>query len=211
MGVSMGSRLLPETKAGKISGVIGIITALFSLSIFTGTSSGTVPQSIWELNIRAFNQIALLAFIASVPFWLFLLSLFFVSFGQTENKILGWSAALVSCIASLLGFLATFFCAVAITQTEEFWTMYLLLEDIEYLLLGISLLLGGLLFLKIGFQSTEKKGLIILTAIVYLGIGIFGLLVGLSTATAMLPLFDRTIYPLLAGAIIVPSIFTLPY
>jgi len=209
MGVSMGSHLLPETKTGKISGVIGIIAAVYGLFIFLEV--GTVPQSIWEMNMRGFNPAAFLAFIAIVPLWLFVLSLFFMSFGKTENKILGYLSGAVSFIAGLLGFLAAFYSAAAITQIEELWLNYLILEDIEYLLLGISLLLGGLLFLKIGFQTTEKKGLVMLTAIVYLAVGIFGLLVGLSTATAMFPLFDRTIYPLLAGAIIAPSVLTLLY
>jgi hypothetical protein len=210
MGESLGSSLLPDTKAGKASGVIGIIAAIVALVI---VSEGGLPSnlSISSFTVSGYSIFWFLLFMALIPLWLFMLSSFFMSFGKTKNKPLGWLTALVAFIASLLGFLATFVSYVAITQMAEFWDTFLLLWDIEYLLLGVTLLLGGFLFLKIGISSTEKKGLVLITAIVYLAVSIFGLLAGLSTATSMISLFDRTIYPRVAGAVIVPSIFTIGF
>ncbi|MHA1903657.1 MAG: hypothetical protein ACXADL_09725, partial [Candidatus Thorarchaeota archaeon] len=196
----------PESEIGKAGSLLGAIVGLFSLLVAllgqrTLYSDPPVPLP--------FYGIEFIWIIYGVPTWMLVMSIYFLEFGKTSNKHIGFLTGIIGLGASLLGF----FVAVQwfpINQWLEIdgWIPWVTSWEIGTFVMGIALLVFGIAYIKVHIPTRGSNPYGVIAGVLYLFVGIFGMLIGLGTGLTAFPLFDNyTWIPWMYFGISFPSLF----
>jgi hypothetical protein len=192
--------------------VFGVVVAAFSLYMaYSGPSIHYGP--IWFYHILVYELFFIL-----VPIWMLIMAAYFLGFRRTSNRTLGLVAGIGGLVSGVASFLVLFVLVYSGLTTgysfgvsPEYWGWYTMLTTWfdATLVGGVALVLFGIVYLKVS-SGGKRNPFGLLAGLLYIAIGVFGILIGLGPATAALAFFnDFSLIPWMYGLILFPSLLSL--
>ena len=192
----------PESKLGNVGCVFGVLVGIISLvTAFFG------PTTPWSSLPVTFYGVEFIGFIYLVPIWMLVMSLYFLSFWSSSNRILGMVAGLAGLASAALGLLTALqFFPLRLPFTGE-WGAWLGGWMDATLISGVAILLFGLVYLKLYMSSSTRNIFGAATGLLFLVVGVFGILIGFAPGLIALTFFnDFSLIPWIYGVVLVPSL-----
>lgn len=190
----------PDSKLDKVGHLIGLVLGVIGLVLY---AQG--PNTAWSGG--DFYDILALPFFYIIPIWMLVMSIYYLSFWGTANKIFGLITGLVGLAATGLGFLTALqFFPERLPFTGSMDT-FLISWYMSSLVIGVAVLLFGLISIKVYLPNRSANPFGTYMGLLFLAFGFFMILIGIVTGFSAIPLpLDYTLIPLSYNILIVSSI-----